>query len=224
MASQQGSRAQRKAQTRQRILDAALSLIASGRSVDSLGLREVAREVELAPPSLYNHFPTMDDLGLALIDLACFRLRDVMRQGRQELIVADPAAGVHDLVERFLAYLSGHEAEFRLLVQQRLGNVERYRRRIQREIQLFREELEDDARAVARHRGLGDMDYRSASEAAVAVMFGFGIVALEVGVSARKALIQRAVQEVSMVFVGGRALAAGASLGDELVPKIPDIK
>ncbi len=224
MSTLQGARAQRKAQTRQRILDAALGLIMSGRGLDSLGLREVAREAGLAPPSLYNHFPTMDDLGLALIDLACFRLRDVMRQGRQQMVVSDPGAGLRDLVERFLDYLSRHEAEFRLLVQQRLGNVERFRRRIQREIQLFREELEEDARAVARHRQMPDMDYRSASEAAVAVMFGFGIVALEVGPAARRALIQRAVLELSMVFLGGRALAAGATLGDELVPRKTKLK
>lgn len=224
MSIPQGARAQRKAQTRQRILDAALGLLASGRGLDSLGLREVAREAGLAPPSLYNHFPTMDDLGLALIDLACFRLRDVMRQGRQQMVVADPAAGVRDLVERFLDYLSRHEPEFRLLLQQRLGNVERFRRRIQREIQLFREELEEDARAVAHQRQLVDMDYRSASEAAVAVMFGFGIMALEVGVAARRSLIQRAVLELTMVFLGGRALAAGATLGDELVPRKTKLK
>ena len=212
-------RAQRKAETRQRILDAALGLLASGRGMDSLGLREVAREVGLAPPSLYNHFPTMDDLGLALIDLACYRLRSVMRQGRKQMVVQDPSAGVQDLVNRFLSYLTEYEGEFRLLVQQRLGNTERFRRRIQRELQLFREELEEDARAVAESRGMKDMHYRAASEAAVAVMFGFGIVVLEMSPSVRQAAIPRAVMELQMVFLGGRALAAGAELGDELVPK-----
>ncbi|MDF1780929.1 MAG: TetR family transcriptional regulator [Alcanivoracaceae bacterium] len=217
-------RAQRKAETRQRILDAALALLASGRGMDSLGLREVAREVGLAPPSLYNHFPTMDDLGLALIDLACYRLRSVMRQGRKQMVVRDPSAGVQDLVHRFLAYLAEYEGEFRLLVQQRLGNTERFRRRIQRELQLFREELEEDARAVAESRGMTDMHYRAASEAAVAVIFGFGIIALEMSPAVRQAAIPRAVMELKMVFLGGRALAAGAELGDELVPKTIKLK
>jgi|TARA_R110002073_G_scaffold336542_1_gene534941 AcrR family transcriptional regulator len=213
------TRAQRKAETRQRILDAALRLLAGGRGVDGLGLREVAREAGLAPPSLYNHFPDMDGLGLALTDLACFRLREVMRQGRKELIVNDPSAGVRDLVERFFRYLSEYEAEFRLLIQQRMGNSVRYRRRIHREIQLFREELEEDARAVSAYRNLPDMDYRAASEAAVAVVFGFGMVALELSPAARAASVERAVVEVTMVFLGGRALAAGAQLGGDITPK-----
>lgn len=214
-------RSQRKAETRQRILDAALQVLASGRSLDSLGLREVAREAGLAPPSLYNHFATMDELGLALIDLACFRLRSVMRQDRQQMVVRDPAASVRDLVERFLAYLDNYEAEFRLLVQQRLGTSARFRKRIHREIQLFREELEDDARAVAVARQLPPMDYLAATEGAVAIMFGFGILALELSPSARQAAVARTVTALSMVFLGGRALAAGAVPGDQLAPVRP---
>ena len=210
-------RSQRKAETRQRILDAALLLLASGRSLDSLGLREVAREAGLAPPSLYNHFGTMDDLGLALIDLACYRLRSVMRQDRQQMVVSNPAAGVRDLVERFLHYLDSYEAEFRLLVQQRLGTSARFRKRIHRELQLFREELEDDARAVAVARDLPPMDYLAANEAAVAIMFGFGILAIELSPAARQAAVSRTVSELNMVFLGGRALAAGAVPGDRLV-------
>lgn len=213
------TRAQRKAETRGRILDAALQLLAGGRGMDGLGLREVAREAGLAPPSLYNHFADMDALGLALIDLACFRLREVMREGRKEMVVRDPAAGLRDVIERFFRYMSEYEAEFRLLVQQRTGNSVRYRRRIHREIQLFREELEEDARAVSAYRGLPSMDYRAASEAAVAVVFGFGMVALELSPAARAASIERAVIEVTMVFLGGRAMAAGVRLGGDVKPK-----
>jgi TetR/AcrR family transcriptional regulator, fatty acid biosynthesis regulator len=210
------NRAERKAQTRQRILDAAMQLLVSGRGLDSLGLREVARQAELAAPSLYNHFPDMDSLGQALVDQACFRLRDAMRQGRRELIVADPARGVRDLVERFLAYLSGHEAEFRLLVQQRLGISASIRRRVHRELQLLVEELADDIRSVGDHRRLPPVDDLRAAEAAVAVMFGFGILALDMSPAQRRLGLDRVAVQLSMVFLGARALTAGARLGDRL--------
>ena len=52
------SRAARKAETRERILAAALTLLTSGRSLDSLGLREVSREAGLAAtvPERVQHF------------------------------------------------------------------------------------------------------------------------------------------------------------------------
>ena len=43
----EGARQQQKKQTRERILDAAGRLMADGRGLDSLGLREVAREAGL---------------------------------------------------------------------------------------------------------------------------------------------------------------------------------
>ena len=60
--------------------------MADGRGLDSLGLREVAREAGLAATSLYNHFPDMEALGLALIDRACFHLRSSMAEGRRSMI------------------------------------------------------------------------------------------------------------------------------------------
>lgn len=210
------SRAARKAQTRDRILASALTLLASGRGLDSLGLREVARESGLAATSLYNHFADMEALGLALIDLACYRLRTTMRPGSSEFLVQDPEQGLREIIERFLSYLAQFEAEFRLLVQQRLGNSPAFRRRVQRELNLLMEELAEDVRRVSEGLGLPPMDYLAAAEAAVAVMFGFGILALDLRPALRRQGIERVLVQLTMVFVGGRALAAGASLGRPL--------
>lgn len=210
------TRARRKAETRQRILDAALDLLVSGRGLDALGLREVARAAGLAPPSLYSHFSDMDDIGLALVDLACYRLRTVMRERRQEVLPGDPADVIRDIVQRFDRYLTEHEAEFRLLVQQRLGTSRRYRQRIHRELQLLVDDVQEDARTVAAARGLPDMDTAAASEAAVSIMFGFGIQAVELAPGQRHEAMERAVTGLAMVFLGGRALAANARVGDRL--------
>ena len=210
------SRAARKAETRERILAAALTLLTSGRSLDSLGLREVARETGLAATSLYNHFPDMEALGLALIDLACYRLRSTMRLGRGELVMREPQEGLREVVVRFLHYLDEFEGEFRLLVQQRLGNSSAYRRRVHRELQMLVEELAEDVRAVSEHLGLPAMDYLDASEAAVAVMFGFGILALDLPSGRRQRRVDDLVTQLTMVFVGGRALASGVALGQPI--------
>ena len=107
------ARQRQKRQTRERILAAARSLMAGGRGLDSLGLREVARESELAATSLYNHFPDMEALGLALIDSCCFRLRSAMEYERRSMITG-PAQAVDELVARFVRHLKEHSNDFRL--------------------------------------------------------------------------------------------------------------
>lgn len=210
------SRAAKKAETRERILSAALGLLATGRGLDGLGLREVAREAGLAATSLYNHFPDMEALGLALIDLSCYRLRSTMRLGGGDLIAREPEAGLRDVVLRFLQYLEEHQPEFRLLVQQRLGNSAAYRRRVHRELEMLVGELAEDVRSVSEHLGLPPMDYDAASEAAVAVMFGHGILALDLPASLRLKGADRLVVQLTMVFLGGRARADGVALGERV--------
>ena len=56
--------------SREDLLAAALRLIGPHRSVSSLSLREVAREAGIAPNSFYRQFRDIDELAVALIDLA----------------------------------------------------------------------------------------------------------------------------------------------------------
>lgn len=206
------TRAEKKAATREGILDAAMALLSAGRGLGSLGLRELAREADLAPTSLYNHFHDMHALGLALIDRACFRLRSFMGAGRRDLMAGNARTAMEVLAARFLDYLEEHESEFRLLVQQRLGDTPAYRRRIHREMQLLVEELAEDIRGVVAARGGPAVESLREAEAAVAVMFGFGLVALDLSPQGRRRNVGRVVDQLTMVFLGGRAVARGERL------------
>lgn len=201
-------RKDRKAATREKILDAAMVRLVDGRGLGSLGLRELAREAGMAAPSLYHHFPDMHALGQALIDRACYRLRAFMGEGRRALMEGELRTAIRALVARFLDYLQAHESEFRLLVQQRLGESGAYRRRIHRELQLLVEELAEDIREVVEHQGRMPVDCLREAEAAVAVMFGFGILALDMPTDARRRQLARVEVQLMMIFVGGRLLAA----------------
>ena len=196
------SRSERKAQTRTRILDAAWALVAQGRGLDSLGLREVARAADLAAPSLYNHFTDMDALGLALLDQACFRLRRWMGEGRRQLIQAGPQQAIPVLVGRFLDYLDHHEAEFRLLVQQRTGSHPVFRRRIRHELSLAVTELGEDIQLVAGMPTAADVWLEA--EATAAILLGFGIQSLDLGGDLRQRQEARLVAQLDMVVRGAR--------------------
>jgi AcrR family transcriptional regulator len=66
------------------LLDAALRLTSSSRSLSNLGLRELAREAGLNPNTFYRHFKDVDDLGLTVIRQISTQLRQPLRDLRRE--------------------------------------------------------------------------------------------------------------------------------------------
>ncbi|TRO16417.1 TetR family transcriptional regulator [Ectopseudomonas mendocina] len=66
------------------LMDAALRLTSTSRSLSSLGLRELAREAGLNPNTFYRHFRDVDDLGLTVIGEITRLLRQPLRDLRRE--------------------------------------------------------------------------------------------------------------------------------------------
>ena len=66
------------------LIEAALKLTATTRSLSALSLREVAREAGLNPNTFYRHFKNFDDLGLAIIREMTQELRQPLRDLRRE--------------------------------------------------------------------------------------------------------------------------------------------
>ena len=75
-------REEKKQQTRQALIDAALTLMHEGAGFSGLSLREVSRQAGLVPTGFYRHFPDMEALGLELASEACLQLRNIMREVR----------------------------------------------------------------------------------------------------------------------------------------------
>lgn len=67
---------------RQKLMEAALELAATTRSLASLGLREVARHAGLNPNTFYRHFKDFDELGVAMLDEMGTELRRGLRERR----------------------------------------------------------------------------------------------------------------------------------------------
>lgn len=135
-------RVERKLQTRQTLMDAALDLLDSGRSFASLSLREVTREAGIVPTAFYRHFDTMDALGLTLVESACLTLRRLVREARIHIQDGDVLIGTSVAV--FLGYVSANRREFGFAVRERFGGSRVLREAIAQEIHYFVGELSTD--------------------------------------------------------------------------------
>jgi AcrR family transcriptional regulator len=135
------SRAARKEATRQRLLDVTVRLIAS-RSLDSISLREVAREAGIVPTAFYRHFESMDQLGVELVDDCMRPLRQMIRDARRG--VASSGDIIEGTIEVLGRQVRDHPDQFRFLVRERYGGVRQVRRAIETELTLFTSELAID--------------------------------------------------------------------------------
>lgn len=135
-------RDERKQQSRQALLDAALGLSTSGRSFSSISLREVAREVGLVPTAFYRHFQDMDELGQELVDQVALNLKTVLHQLGQGL--AHPDAKAETSMNLFFDAIDQNAKPWIFMIAERWGGSEVVRRAIAREIEYLNIDLASD--------------------------------------------------------------------------------
>ena len=135
-------RDERKQQSRQALLDAALSLSTSGRSFSSISLREVAREVGLVPTAFYRHFQDMDELGKELVDQVALYLKNVLHQLGKGL--AHPEGKTKTSMELFFEAVETSSRQWIFMIAERWGGSEALRRAIAREIDFLNDDLASD--------------------------------------------------------------------------------
>lgn len=135
-----GAREERKQRTRVALLDSALDLLEE-RSFAALSLREVARGAGVVPTAFYRHFPSLEALGLALIDDSFRTLRAMVRAARREPVAEQVIRSSVDVLVR---HVHDHRSHFRFVVRERSSGVPAVRNAIRTEIRLFASELATD--------------------------------------------------------------------------------
>lgn len=139
--STERSRAERKVETRRRLLDAALELV-DERGFAALSLRELTRKAGITPAAFYRHFANTDELGLVLVNEAFASLGAMLRDARTP--PAPDAQLIDRSVEVLVRHVRTHPAHFRFLVREMTGGHSTVRQAIRKELQLFRSELAVD--------------------------------------------------------------------------------
>src|SRR5882762_4528526 len=136
------TQAERRAHTRQALIDAALLQLEAGQSFDSLSLRQVAKAAGIVPTAFYRHFASMDELGLALVDESFRSLRAMLRQAREAGL--PPQNIVRRSVEILISYVRDHREHFLFIARVRSSGHPVVRQAIRNEIKLLTSELATD--------------------------------------------------------------------------------
>ncbi len=197
-----GSRAEKKEQTRQALLDTTIELV-DDRSFGSLSLREVARGAGIVPTAFYRHFASMEDVGVTLVEDSMRVLRRALREGRRDLQSSGMPVARTSL-EILLRHVHAEEAKFRFLIREQHGGVPEVRRAINTELRLFSRELAID---LARIPALAEWESDDLEIAADLIVTIFMTTVAELldgdgRPGAEEALVRRAEKQLVMVLLG----------------------
>jgi AcrR family transcriptional regulator len=146
----QNTRREQKQRTREALLGAAAGLL-ENQNLSSLSLREVTREVGIAPAAFYRHFRDMDELGAALVEQSLGEFLPMMREARQDAGDADEM--IRRSLDLLVEYVQSHQGAFRVIAREKTGGVAPVRRAICGKLRRATEELADDLARQAAYDG-----------------------------------------------------------------------
>ncbi len=133
---------ERRRNTRQALLDAALLQMEAGEGFDSLSLRSVAKAAGVVPGAFYRHFASMDELGLALVEESFRTLRAMLREARGAGLPTEHI--IRRSVEILVEHVRDHRQHYWFVARVRSSGNPVLRHAIRNEIRLFTSDLAID--------------------------------------------------------------------------------
>ncbi len=211
-------RDERKQQSRQALLDAALTLSSEGgRSFGTISLREVAREAGLVPTAFYRHFQDMDELGADLVDFVSGTLHRLRMSLQEGFALSMSAAGRKTVssttrisIERFFQAISSQPNQWAFLVRERWGASLVVRRAIDKEVRFFTVDMAEDMKKLPGFTALELQDLASVSEVLVNLAFTWAMTWITLPIAdedtplaeQQEQLIQRATRQTQLLNRG----------------------
>lgn len=200
------SRKQQKEETRQKLMDAATAELASGRSFDTLSLREVAKLAGIAPTSFYRHFHDMEGLGLALIEEHGAGLLTLMHRVREQASAGQSV--IRASVKTLFDYIFSNQGVSRMILQESLARESAFRKAAKKLFVTMSVDLADFLAWDAEQRGVPFSHPQLAANSAVAILFTTGIALLDTPEADRDRGIEDAIIQLRMIMRGAEDMGA----------------
>ena len=117
-----GTKQQRRGDTRQRIQDVALELFAE-QGYEKTSLREIAERLDVTKAALYYHFKTKEEILVSIFDDLSQPIVELIEWGRQQ---PQSLETKHEIIRRYSDTLAGAAPLFRFM-QENQGTVKELR-------------------------------------------------------------------------------------------------
>ena len=160
----------------QELMEAAVRLVDSKRSVSSLSLREIAGR----------------------------GLRGTIREARKRL--ENDRGGVRSSVEVFMEALDDEQKYLKILLREISIGSDAFRNAVDRELNYFEEELNDELLRIAKASGKEIHEPRLVAKAITRLVFTLGASAANMNIEQRNDLTQETVTMVRMIIIGANAM------------------
>jgi AcrR family transcriptional regulator len=191
--------------SREEIIAAALKLLGPQRSVSTLSLREVAREAGIAPNSFYRHFRDMDELAVALINLAGESLRHIIGEARQRATLEQSV--VQGCTDAFMEQLRADDPLLHILLREGAVGSDAFKQAVERQLNFFEDELRLDLIRLARLKKTPLLEPALTAKAITRLVFAMGATALNMPEDQHPELSRQIVVMVRMIITGTQTLA-----------------
>lgn len=194
------TRTQRKERTRQAIFEAALRL-SEDSGFGALSLRQVAKDVGIVPTAFYRHFPSLEALGLALVEESFESLRAMLRDIRR----GDPSyADIVDMsIDTLVEHVHRQRTHFLFIARERAAGPPAVRDEVRREIELCERDLAADLARLPGTDSWSSEDLATVSNLIVTAMVATAESILNAADDAEELrLVQVARTQLRMVLIG----------------------
>lgn len=202
--------------SREDVIAAALKLVGPHRSVSSLSLREVAREAGIAPNSFYRQFRDMDELAVALIDLAGSSLRQIIGSARKA--ARTKRSVVRSSVQAFMQQLGSDDKLLPILLREGSVGSAAFKLAVDRQLNYFEDELRLDLIRLARISGNTLYEPALAAKAITRLVFAMGATAVDLPPDKWPGITEQLVVMLRMILTGSQHLSVNTprALADAL--------
>jgi TetR/AcrR family transcriptional regulator, fatty acid biosynthesis regulator len=131
----------KKKRTRSNLIESALALMGEVHGIEFLSIREVAKGAGIVPAGFYRHFPSIEDLGLAIVDEVGKKLRTILQEARKKKYYLTQSRGSMEL---FFRYVNNNRILFRFILREKDGGSRKIRDAIRNEMHLIAEDIVPD--------------------------------------------------------------------------------
>ncbi len=186
------------------LIAAALKLVGPHRSISTLSLREIAREAGIAPNSFYRHFRDIDELAIALIELAGTSLRKVLSEARQRATTTRSV--VQTSIEVFMEQLSIDDGFLPILLREGRAGSTAFKQAVDRQLCFFEEELQQDLVRLAALRGQTLHEPALAARAITRLVFAMAPVAMDLPPEGQEKMMAEMMTMIRMILAGAQTI------------------